>query len=66
MAITEIKLLTAYPASNLKAISPECIYLKWFNEKVDPSGCFISVVGQEEFKSKGKVLCKTETPAKGI
>jgi len=50
----------------LKIISPECTYLKWFNGKVDPSGCFISVVGQEEFKFKGKVLYKTETPAKGI
>jgi len=66
VAITQIKLATASPANNLKAISPECIYLKWFNGKVDPAGCFISVVGQEAFKSKGKVLHKTETRGNGI
>jgi hypothetical protein len=66
VTIAEIKLAKASPAKNLKAISPECIYLKGFNGKVDPAGCFISVVGQGEFRPKGKVFHKTETRRKGI
>jgi len=65
VAIFEIKLTTAFPANHLRPF-PECTCLKWFNGTVDPAGCSISVVGQEELKSKGKILHKTETRAKGI